>query len=75
MPHHYEQVRSSTTAIRRWREDEEVPSRGKLYLLCLTICIGGSVSITEQFICRQLIVYRLQVVWATVMAQGSVRFP
>ncbi|THV51158.1 hypothetical protein BGAL_0121g00220 [Botrytis galanthina] len=54
MPHHYEQVRSSTTAIRRWREDEEVPSRGKLYLLCLTICIGG-----------------LQVVWATVMAQGS----
>ncbi|KAF7961200.1 hypothetical protein EAE96_000866 [Botrytis aclada] len=54
MPHHYQQVRSSTTAIRRWREDEEVPSRSKLYLLCLTICIGG-----------------LQVVWATVMAQGS----
>ncbi|KAK6612170.1 sucrose transporter [Botrytis cinerea] len=54
MPHHYEQVRSSTSAVRRWREDEEFPSRGKLYLLCLTICIGG-----------------LQVVWATVMAQGS----
>ncbi|TGO73956.1 hypothetical protein BELL_0318g00010 [Botrytis elliptica] len=54
MPHHYQQVRSSTTAVRRWREDEEVPSRGKLFLLCLTICLGG-----------------LQVVWATVMAQGS----
>ncbi|KAG4029703.1 hypothetical protein MFRU_014g00080 [Monilinia fructicola] len=54
MPHHYEQVRTSTEGVRGWREDEELPIRSKIYLFCLTISIGG-----------------LQVVWATVMAQGS----
>ncbi|RAL63400.1 hypothetical protein DID88_003824 [Monilinia fructigena] len=55
MPHHYEQVRTSTEGVRSWREDEaELPIRSKVYLFCLTISIGG-----------------LQVVWATVMAQGS----
>ncbi|QSZ35096.1 hypothetical protein DSL72_007960 [Monilinia vaccinii-corymbosi] len=55
MPHHYEQVGTSTEGVPSWREDEvELPSRSKLYLFCLTISIGG-----------------LQVVWATVMAQGS----
>ncbi|TVY27464.1 General alpha-glucoside permease [Lachnellula hyalina] len=53
MSYRYEPVRSSTDGVLRWREDE-APSRSKLYLLCLTISIGG-----------------LQVVWATVMAEGS----
>ncbi|TVY18720.1 General alpha-glucoside permease [Lachnellula arida] len=55
MSYRYDPVRSSTDGVLRWQEDEgEAPSRSKLYLLCLTISMGG-----------------LQVVWATVMAEGS----
>ncbi|KAM3064758.1 hypothetical protein ACMFMF_011753 [Clarireedia jacksonii] len=53
---HHEQIKApaeGNEGMRKRREDE-IAGRCKLYLICLTISIGG-----------------LQVVWATVMAQGS----